>query len=335
MESKIKYLNIFNTDMYNESQQQVARLWDEQIRGFRAFLRLEKGLSSHSLDAYLLDAGKLARFALSIVPPRRPVELQLPDLEGFLAELHDAGLARTSQGRILSGIKAFYKYLVHEELIREDPSVLLQGPVLARKIPDVLTVEEIGRLLAAIDRSTPLGQRNRALLETLYGCGLRVSELVQLRLNNLYLDLGFIRVIGKNNKERLIPIGDEAVRQLRFYIQDIRQHIRQVKSGDENLVFLNHRGGGLSRIAVFQLIRELAARAGIPKTVSPHTFRHSFATHLIEGGADLRAVQEMLGHASITTTEIYTHLDMAYLRDTILRFHPSSQTERDTPTRQD
>jgi integrase/recombinase XerD len=333
-----KHINIISIDIshiYNESQRRVARLWDEQLNGFRAFLLLEKGLSPHSLDAYLLDAGKLARFAVSLEPPSRPAELKLPDLEGFLAELHDTGLARTSQGRILSGIKAFYQYLLHEQLVREDPSVLLQGPVLERRIPDVLSVSEIECLLEVIDRSTPLGQRNRAMLETLYACGLRVSELVHLRLNNLFLDLGFIRVIGKNNKERLVPIGGEAVRQLRVYIQDIRQHIRQVKSGDENLVFLNHRGGGLSRIAVFQLIRDLAARAGIAKTVSPHTFRHSFATHLIEGGADLRAVQEMLGHASITTTEIYTHMDMAYLRDTILRFHPANQQERDCTTRED
>lgn len=335
MKKQINYNSIDNNDIYNESQRRVARLWDEQLNGFRTFLLLEKGLSPHSLDAYLLDAGKLARFAVSREPAFRPAELKLPDLEAFLAELHATGLARTSQGRILSGIKAFYQYLLHEELVPEDPSILLQGPVLERRIPDVLSVSEIERLLAAIDMSTPLGQRNRAMLETLYACGLRVSELVQLRLNNLYLDVGFIRVIGKNNKERLVPIGDEAVKQLGFYLQDVRQHIRQVKSGDENLVFLNHRGGGLSRIAVFQLIRDLAAHAGIQKTVSPHTFRHSFATHLIEGGADLRAVQEMLGHASITTTEIYTHLDMAYLRDTILRFHPANQTERDTSTKEE
>lgn len=302
----------------------LAALWSERLKGFQAFLRLEKGLSPHSLEAYLRDNAKLANYAIGLDPPLRPESLTLRHLESFLAALHETGLARASQGRILSGIRAFYRYLLLEGLVREDPSSLLQGPVLDRKIPDVLSVQEIEALIAAIDHSKPLGQRDRAMIETLYACGLRVSELTGLKLNNLYLDIGFIRVIGKNDKERLVPIGEEAIKHLKYYLQDIRQHVRGVKSGCENLVFLNHRGGGLSRIAVFQMIRDLAAKAGIQKTVSPHTFRHSFATHLIEGGADLRAVQEMLGHASITTTEIYTHLDMSYLRETILRYHPAN-----------
>lgn len=286
---------------------------------------MEKGLSVHSIEAYIRDVFKLAQHAALQNPPAKPDNLSIEHLETFLRWLNELGLARTSQARILSGIKAFYKYLLLENLTKQDPSALLEAPTLHRKIPDVLQVDEIEAMLASIDMSTPKGQRNRAMVETLYACGLRVSELVHLRLTNLFLDIGYIKVHGKNDKERLVPIGDEAIKQLRFYIQDIRQHIRNVKPGSENIVFLNHRGGQLSRIMVFQLIRELASKAGIQKTISPHTFRHSFATHLIEGGADLRAVQEMLGHESITTTEIYTHLDMRYLRETILTFHPANR----------
>lgn len=304
-------------------QDPAARDWITLVRGFHGFLRLEKGLSPHSQEAYLRDVDKLSQFALALEPPRSARSLTLPDLEHFIGTLHELGLARSSQARILSGIKAFFRYLHMEDLIGEDPSILLQGPAGERKIPDVLHVDEIEALIGAIDMSTPRGQRDRAMLETLYACGLRVSELVGLRLSNLYLDVGFIRVVGKNNKERLVPVGEMATRHLRYYLQDVRQHLSRIRPGDEGVVFLNARGGQLSRVMVFQLIRELAARAGIRKTVSPHTFRHSFATHLIEGGADLKAVQDMLGHASITTTEIYTHLDMAYLRDTILRFHPA------------
>ncbi|MBP6185253.1 MAG: site-specific tyrosine recombinase XerD [Saprospiraceae bacterium] len=299
--------------------------WTTYMRGFHAFLRLEKGLSPHSIEAYLRDVEKLARHAATQTPPAKPDGLRIEQLEHFLGWLNELGLARTSQARILSGIKAFYKYLLLEQLTTQDPSALLEAPITHRKIPDVLQIDEIEMLLAAIDMSTPKGQRDRAMIETLYACGLRVSELVNLRLSNLYLDIGYIKVHGKNDKERLVPIGDEAIKQLGFYIKDIRQHIKTVKPGSENIVFLNHRGGKLSRIMVFQLIRHLAALAGIQKTISPHTFRHSFATHLIEGGADLRAVQEMLGHESITTTEIYTHLDMRYLRETILQFHPANR----------
>lgn len=295
------------------------------MRGFATWLQLEKSLSPHSVQAYLHDVTKLAAYASSSGQDPGPHSLTTRFLSDFLQELNTLGLARSSQARMLSGIKAFCKYLVLEEIIEADPASLLEGPVIERRIPDVLSVDDILAIIAVIDMSTPLGQRDRAMIETLYACGLRVSELVDLRIPNLYLDAGFVKVTGKGNKERLVPIGEEAIRQLRFYLQDVRQHVKPVRKDSESVVFLNHRGARLSRVAVFQLIKKLASLAGIRKSISPHTFRHSFATHLIEGGADLRAVQLMLGHESITTTEIYTHLDMRFLRETIQRHHPAAQ----------
>ena len=301
----------------------LAEPWHSLLRGYSAYLRLEKALSAHSVEAYLRDAGKLASYAASL-ELKGPSELTIDHLEDLIRQLNALGLERTSQARILSGIKGFFRYLVLAEVLPHDPSALLEAPVMHRRVPDVLHPDEIGEMIDTIDLSTPAGRRDRAMVETLYACGLRVSELVGLKVANLFLDIGFVRVIGKNDKERLVPIGDIAVKHLRFWLED-RVRAWPIKPDAEHLVFLNQRGGGLSRVAVFQLVRALAERAGIRKTISPHTFRHSFATHLIEGGADLRAVQEMLGHESITTTEIYTHLDMRFLRETLLRFHPANQ----------
>ena len=252
-----------------------------------------------------------------------PLKLNRKDLQSFLQYVSEIGMSAYSQARILSGIKAFYKYLVYEELIDQNPASQLEGPKLGRKLPDTLSYEEIVQLLEAIDLSAPEGGRNRAMLEVLYSSGLRVSELVDLKRENVYFDIGFVRVVGKGNKERLVPIGRDALKHLQIYLEEIRVHTN-VKKGSEHFVFLSRRGGKLTRISVFLLIKDLVARVGLKKNISPHTFRHSFATHLIEGGADLRAVQEMLGHSSITTTEIYTHLDRDYLRQVIQEFHPRS-----------
>jgi integrase/recombinase XerD len=303
-------------------------IWEISIRGFRAYLRLERGLSDHSIEAYLLDVRKLVSF-LELheldIPPR---DIQQQQLEDFLVWLNALGLEARSQARVLSGIKTFYKYLHTEEVLKDDPTELLEGPKLGRYIPEVLTYEEIQALLATIDLSTDHGLRNRAMLEILYASGLRVSELIQLPLSNIQWQMGFLRIIGKGNKERLVPIGEEALKHLRFYLEGVRRHASNIKPDARHLVFLNRRGGGLSRVMVFNIVKACAKAAGITKKVSPHTFRHSFATHLIEGGADLRAVQDMLGHESILTTEIYTHLDSDFLRETILQFHPRNKRER-------
>lgn len=296
-------------------------LWDGYIKSFKAYLKLERGLSSNSIEAYISDVEKLKWFAHQTKENTPPDQLEYDDLKDFISYIHKLGLGARSQSRILSGIKSFYKFMMLEDLISDDPTELLDGPKLAKKIPTVLTVDEINLLFSTIDMSTDHGQRNRAMLETLYACGLRVSELINLSYSNFYPEDGFLRVIGKNDKERLIPIGSEAIKQIHFYTEGVRKHI-SIKEGNEDYIFLNRRGSKLSRIMVFKIIKESASKAGIEKVISPHTFRHSFATHLVEGGADLRAVQEMLGHESITTTEIYTHLDNAYLRDTILSFHP-------------
>ncbi|HRW75391.1 MAG TPA: site-specific tyrosine recombinase XerD [Saprospiraceae bacterium] len=302
----------------------IPASWKPTVRGFASYLQLEKGLSAHTVEAYLQDVSKLATFLNSADLAISPAHMKREHLEDFIRQIHSIGLARATQARIVSGMKAFCHYLVLEDIIDHDPSSLLEAPVLERKIPDVLSFEEIERMLAEIDLSQPFGQRDRALIEVLYACGLRVSELTGLRMADLFLEIGFVKVIGKNDKERIIPIGEEAIKHLNFYLTDIRQHQRARPEAD-HIVFLNQRGGQLSRVMVFQLVKQLAAKAGIRKMVSPHTFRHSFATHLVEGGADLRAVQEMLGHESITTTEIYTHLDMRYLRETILQFHPANR----------
>lgn len=286
------------------------------------YLQLEKSLSDHSVEAYLRDVGKLTEYLQATGDMRQPGSLDLAVLQRFVNWIGDLGMTPSSQARIISGIRSFYKYCLAEQVVTEDPSALLEAPRLKRALPDVLTFEEIERMIAEIDLSKPDGGRNKAILETMYSCGLRVSELVSLRISCLYLDAGFIRVIGKGNKERLVPIGRSAVKYIRIYKDEIRVH-QPVQQGFADTLFLNKRGQALSRVMIFYIIKDLAKKAAITKNISPHTLRHSFATHLVEGGADLRAVQEMLGHESITTTEIYTHLDRDYLRATLQQFHPA------------
>lgn len=285
---------------------------------------MEKGLSDHSVEAYLRDVEKLAQYLMLQQLEKKPGDITLSDLQGFVQSIAAWGMSATSQARIISGIKNFFRFCVIEEISRTDPATLLEAPKLKRALPDVLSFEEIESMIQAIDLSATEGMRNKAILEVLYSCGLRVSELVQLRISQLYLDIGFIRVIGKGNKERLIPIGSDASKYISLYIHEIRSQMT-VQAGHEDIVFLNRRGKALSRVMIFYIIKALAQAANIQKEISPHTFRHSFATHLVEGGADLRAVQEMLGHESITTTEIYTHLDRAFLRATLQEFHPAFQ----------
>jgi integrase/recombinase XerD len=286
-------------------------------------IKLEKSLAANSVEAYVRDIHKLRQYLEISQLPAGPDKVTTRLLRDFLTWLGELGMSSTSQARTLSGIKAFYNFLIMEDLLLLDPTDTLEAPKIGRKLPDTLSYEEITQLLEAIDMSTNEGTRNRAIIEVLYSSGLRVSELTELRLSNLYVEQGFVRVTGKGNKERLVPIGRDALKHLGFYLTGVRTHL-EIKPGNEDIVFLNRRGTGLSRIMIFNVIKDLAARAGIRKTISPHTFRHSFATHLIEGGADLRAVQEMLGHESITTTEIYTHLDRDYLKQVITEFHPRS-----------
>ena len=296
--------------------------WDFAIKEFEGFLKLEKGLSENSIRAYLADLEKLLRFLKEEKYTLSPEALKQDHLRQFLVWINHSKLSARSQARILSGIKAFYRFLLLEDLIEKDPTVLLESPRLGRKLPEVLSLHEIDRMLACIDLSKPEGRRNKAMLEVLYSCGLRVSELVGLRISNLYRTEQFIRVIGKGDKERFVPISQKALREIDLYLPD--RNALAIEPGNEDVIFLNRRGRMLSRVMVFMVIKDLAASAGIKKPVSPHTFRHSFATHLVEGGADLRAVQEMLGHESITTTEIYTHLDREYLRSEIISHHPRS-----------
>jgi integrase/recombinase XerD len=293
--------------------------WERYIKDFVSYLKIEKGLAENSILAYQNDVDKLKDFAAGI--GKTADQLDYEDLKQFLSTLFDLGLSARSQARIISGIKQFYGFLILENLVKVDPSELLEQPKLGRKLPEVLTIEEIDSLLAAIDLSKNEGHRNRAMLETLYSCGLRVSELVGLRFSDLFFEEGFIRVIGKGNKERLVPVSPQVQKEIDIYQQHIRNHLN-IQKGSENIVFLNRRGAQLTRVMVFTIIKNLAESIGLKKNISPHTFRHSFATHLIEGGANLRAIQEMLGHESITTTEIYTHLDQRFLRDAILSFHP-------------
>nr|MCS3815002.1 integrase/recombinase XerD [Mucilaginibacter sp. X4EP1] len=280
-------------------------------------------MSKNSIEAYSRDIDKLYQFADSQIDKLKPENITLTHLRLFIVWINELGMIPSSQARILSGIKSFYKYLLMEDLIKSDPSELLEAPKIQRKLPDTLSYPEINKLIDAIDVSKPEGGRNKAILEVLYGSGLRVSELTELKLSNLYLDIEFIKVTGKGSKERLVPIGASAVKALKIWIENIRVHV-PIKKGEEDIVFLNRRGSRISRVYIFMVIKQLAILTGINKTISPHTFRHSFATHLVEGGADLRAVQEMLGHESITTTEIYTHLDREYLKGTIIQFHPRS-----------
>jgi len=285
---------------------------------------LERGMSENTILAYMSDVEKLQTYIETMQAGKNPLQLKLADFESFIVWLNGFSINAQSQARILSGIRAFYKYLLMEDLIDDDPTELLEGPRLKRKIPDVLSYEELADVMATIDMSTPHGQRNRAILETLYACGLRVSELTTLRMSCYFPERGFVRVTGKNNKERIVPIGEVAIKFIDIYIELIRSHVT-IQKGYEDYIFLNRRGKNLSRVMVFMMIKEAVTAAGITKNVSPHTFRHSFATHLVEGGADLRAVQDMLGHESITTTEIYTHLDRSYLRETIMNFHPRAK----------
>lgn len=297
--------------------------WETYIKQYRSYLKLERSLADNSIDAYLHDITKLRQFFEIKNLTLSPLKVSQNDLINFVEFVNELGMSPYSQARILSGIKSFYKFLIYEELIEKDPSELIESPKIGRKLPDTLEFHEIEKILAEIDLSTEAGARNRAMLETLYSSGLRVSELIELKISNIYDDVGFLRIIGKGNKERLVPIGKAALKYIKIYKDQVRIH-QDIKKGQEDYLFLNLRGSRISRVSVFTIIKDLALKAGVVKNISPHTFRHSFATHLIEGGADLRAVQEMLGHESITTTEIYTHLDRDYLKQVINEFHPRS-----------
>ena len=297
-------------------------MWEPYKKGFKAYLQLERSLSDNSVEAYMRDIEKLTQFLQQTGTLKTPEEIKLGNLQHCITWIGELGMSATSQARIISGIKSFYKYCQIEHISKNDPTTLLEAPKLKRSLPDTLSFEEIEDIIAQIDLSKPEGGRNKAMLELLYSCGLRVSELVNLKISQLYFDVGFIRALGKGDKERLIPIGRSAIKYVNIYMKNIRVHI-PVKPGNEDLLFLNRRGSKLTRVMVFLIIKDLAKKAGIKKTISPHTFRHSFATHLVEGGADLRAVQEMLGHESITTTQIYTHLDREFLRKTLEEFHPA------------
>ena len=295
--------------------------WQAELNGFESYLKLEKSLSVNSIAAYLRDVRHLAHFSQAELNEKSYKDITYNDLLKFAQAIASIGLAATTQARMISGIKSFYTYLQLEELILTDPTTLLEIPKIARKLPDVLSIEEIDQIIGQIDLSKPEGQRNKAILETLYSSGLRVSELVNLTISNTILEENFLKVRGKGDKERLVPIGNQAIQHITLYLQHFRANCKPIK-GAEDYLFLNRRGNKLSRVMIFTMIKQLAEKAGIRKNISPHTFRHSFATHLIEGGADIRAVQEMLGHVSITTTEIYTHLDRSLLREAIIQFHP-------------
>lgn len=299
--------------------------WLSNIRGFATYMQLELALSPNSIESYVRDVKKFATFLELHQYDITVKEVETSHLQEFVKWINELGLGANSQARTISGIRTFYKFLLVEDLIDKDPTEILDSPRLARKIPEVLSYEEIQAMMATIDLSEAHGVRNRAMLETLYACGLRVSELITLRVSNFYKKVGFIKVIGKNDKERIVPIGEEAIKHIGFYVDSIRNHQKNIYKEHANFLFLNRRGKKLSRIMVFNIVKEAAQLAGIEKNVSPHTFRHSFATHLVEGGADLKAIQDMLGHESITTTEIYTHLDTEYLRSTILNFHPRNK----------
>lgn len=296
--------------------------WNPTIKGFKSYLQLERSLSENSVEAYLRDVIKLVQYLEIEGIDIQPEKVEQNHIENFLKYISELGMNARSQARILSGLKAFYKYMLMEDMLDTTPTELLEAPKIGRKLPEVLDINEIQSLIDAIDLSKAEGERNKAMLETLYSCGLRVSELVGLQVSKLMLDEGFVVVVGKGDKERIVPIGSVAIKHIKIYIESIRNHMHNIKKESEDILFLNRRGGQLTRVMVFTIIKQLAEKIGLEKTVSPHTFRHSFATHLVEGGADLRAVQEMLGHESITTTEIYTHLDREYLRQAILDFHP-------------
>jgi integrase/recombinase XerD len=297
-------------------------MWEAYKKGFKSYLQLEKSLSENSVDAYVHDIEKFTQFLVQNNIEKNPKDVGLNDLEDFLKWINKLGMTPASQARIVSGLRSFYKFCNQEQISQADPTALLEAPKLAKHLPDTLSFSEIEKIISVIDLSTPEGGRNKAIIETLYSCGLRVSELVNLKLSCLYFDNEYVRIIGKGDKERLVPIGTSAIKYIKIYLENIRVHM-PVIPGNEDVVFLNRRGRKLSRVMIFLIIKDLAKKASVTKKISPHTFRHSFATHLVEGGADLRAVQEMLGHESITTTEIYTHLDREYLRDTLQQFHPA------------
>jgi integrase/recombinase XerD len=297
--------------------------WDDSIKGFEEYLRLEKALSHNSINAYINDINKLVEFLKETQKGITPQRVKLNHLRSFVEWLNDRGVSPRTQARTISGIKSFYKYLLIEEKITTDPTTLLESPKIGRKLPDVLSVDEIDTLIDAIEVDKPEGQRNKAILETLYSCGLRVSELVNLKISNLFFDQGFVKIEGKADKERLVPVSDRAIKEIDIYLATYRKSLK-IAHDAQDILFLNRRGQKLSRVMIFTIIKNLATKINMTKKISPHTFRHSFATHLIDGGADLRAVQEMLGHESILTTEIYTHLDREYLKDTISQFHPRS-----------
>ncbi len=307
---------------YIVASKSLEAMWEAYKKGFKAWLRLEKSLSPNSVEAYLRDIEKLTDFLQVSDNKKQPSDINLKDLEGFVKWVNDLGMTASSQARIISGMRSFYKYCQLEQISKTDPSLLLEAPKLQRKLPDVLAFEEIEKIIGAIDLSSAEGERNRAILETMYSCGLRVSEVVNLKISCLYMDVGFIKVTGKGDKERLVPIGTQAIKCIDMYKRLVRSHTL-IKPGEEDILFLNRRGHRLTRVMIFLILKSLSKKAGITKNISPHTFRHSFATHLVEGGADLRAVQEMLGHESITTTEIYTHLDREYLRTTLQQYHPA------------
>lgn len=296
--------------------------WEIYIKGFKSFLQLEKSLATNTVEAYVRDIGKLREyFEISNQHDLAPEKVSIKKLQEFIGWINELGMGATSQARIISGIRAFYKYLLIEDIIVDDPTQLLDMPKTGRKLPDTLNKDEIENMIAVVDMSKAEGERNRAIIETLYGCGLRVSELTNMQLSNLHFDLGFVKITGKGNKERWVPIGSMAMKQIEIYLNHVRNHL-EIKKGNEDYVFLNRNGKKLTRVMIFYIVKSLAEKAGITKNISPHTLRHSFATHLVEGGANLRAVQEMLGHESITTTEIYTHLDRKYLREAIELYHP-------------
>jgi integrase/recombinase XerD len=297
-------------------------MWEAYLKGFKAYLQLERSMSDNTIEAYLHDVVILRNHINDNYKGLSVEQIELHHLQSLLVSIYDLELSAATQSRIISGIKSFFRYLLLEEVVRRDPTELLDAPKQRRSLPHVLSISEIEQLFAAIDHSTPEGQRNRAMLETMYSCGLRVSELTGLRLSNLYLDVGFVKVVGKGNKERLVPIGEAAIKQIQLYRAHIRSALPVIKKGSEDILFLNRRGAGLSRVMVFMILKDLGMQIGLQQNIHPHTLRHSFATHLVEGGADLRAVQEMMGHKSITTTEIYTHLDRSYLRKTLEQYHP-------------
>ncbi len=301
--------------------------WSSYLKGFHQFLVLEKSLSGHSIEAYLNDVDKFYYFVSTELGELTVRKLETAHVEGFLKYIGEIGFTEKSQARMLSGVKAFFKYLLIEDIILEDPTELISGPKLIRKIPDVLSIEEVNDMINSVDLSHPLGHRNKAILEVMYACGLRVSELINLKLSNYFPEEGYLKVLGKNDKERFIPIGDGAINALELYINHDRKALK-INVDDKNIIFLNRRGKKISRVMIYNIIKYCAAKAEIQKNISPHTFRHSFATHLVEGGADLRAVQEMLGHSSILTTEIYTHINTTYLRKTMKQFHPSYTSEK-------